>query len=178
MQISVFGRTDKRTCIYTLMKILQPLGDVAVITNDRHFMRLTEDGAAFGYYQNISIFVTDATADEMWQDIEHSPEDFDHVIIDNLYNEDTTLTLYIQGEGVEALDDDLREAFDDMVTICMGHGKNACPYSKELMDTLEKIEYYRQLRVPSAAMLNILAKLLSGPLNMPVKNIVKVASKK
>ena len=41
MQISVFGRTDKRACIYTLMKILQPLGDVAVITSKRHFMRLT-----------------------------------------------------------------------------------------------------------------------------------------
>lgn len=61
MQITVFGRTDKRACIYTLMKILQPLGDVAVITNNRHFTRLTEDGGDFGFYQNISIFVTDVT---------------------------------------------------------------------------------------------------------------------
>ena len=44
MQISIFGRTDKRACIYTLLKTLQPMGDVAVVTNNRHFMRLTEDG--------------------------------------------------------------------------------------------------------------------------------------
>ena len=95
MQISVFGRTDKRACIYTLMKILQPLGDVAVITSTRHFMRLTEDGSPFGFYQNISIFVTDATADEMWQTIDHKPGDFDHIIMDNLYNESTDLIIYV-----------------------------------------------------------------------------------
>lgn len=178
MQISVFGRTDKRACIYTLMKILQPMGDVAVITNDRHFMRLTEDGAAYGYYQNISIFVTDATADEMWHAIEHRPDDFDHVILDNLYNENTDLVLYVQGAGVEAMDEYLFDTFDDMQVISMGKGKNAVPYSKELMENLEKIEYYRQLIVPSPAMVNVLAKILSGPLNMPIKNIVKVANKK
>ena len=101
MQISVFGRTDKRACIYTLMKILQPLGDVAVITSNRHFMRLTEDGAPFGFYQNISIFVTDATADEMWQTIDHKPGDFDHIIMDNLYNESTDLIIYVHGQGQE-----------------------------------------------------------------------------
>ena len=113
MQISVFGRTDKRACIYTLMKILQPLGDVAVITSNRHFMRLTEDGAPFGFYQNISIFVTDATADEMWQTIDHKPGDFDHIIMDNLYNESTDLIIYVQGAGVEASDEYLFDTFED-----------------------------------------------------------------
>lgn len=178
MQISVFGRTDKRACIYTLMKIFQPLGDVAVITDDRHFMRLTEDGAPFGYYQNISIFVTDATADEMWHATEHRPDDFDHVILDNLYNEDTDLIIYVQGAGVEAADEYLFDTFEDMQLICMGKGKNAVPYSKELMENLEKIEYYRQLIVPSPGMVTVLAKMLAEPLNMPAKNIVKVANKK
>lgn len=178
MQISIFGRTDKRACIYTLLKILQPMGDVAVVTNNRHFMRLTEDGAPFGYYQNISVFVTDATADEMWQTIEHRPDDFDHVILDNLYNEDTDLILYIQGAGVEALDEYLFDTFEDMQVINMGRGKNAVPYTKELMENLEKIEYFRKLSAPSPGMLSVLAKILSGPLNMPAKNIVKVASRK
>lgn len=178
MQISIFGRTDKRACIYTLMKILQPLGDMALITNDRHYMRLTEDGSPFGYYQNISIFVMDTTADEMWHIIEHQPDDFDTVILDNLYNEDTDIILYIQGAGVEALDEYLFDAFEDMVVIHMGNGKNAVPYSKSLMENLEKIEYYRVLTAPSPSMTAILAKTLAGPLNMPAKNIIKVANKK
>lgn len=178
MQISIFGRTDKRACIYTLMKILQPLGDVAVISSNRHFMRLTEDGAPFGYYQNISVFVTDATADEVWQAIEHRPEDFDHIILDGLYNENSDLVLYIQGAGVESLDEQLFDAFEDIVVITMGRGKNAVPYSKELMENLENIEFYRQLRAPSPAMANILAKLLSAPLGMPVKSIMKVVNKR
>ena len=50
MQISVFGRTDKRACIYTLMKILQPLGDVAVFKKKPHLIRRTEEGGPFGVF--------------------------------------------------------------------------------------------------------------------------------
>ena len=50
--------------------------------------------------------------------------------------------------------------------------------AKELMENLEKIEYFRKLSAPSPGMLSVLAKILSGPLNMPAKNIVKVASRK
>lgn len=178
MQISVFGRTDKRACVYTLMKILQPMGDVAVIANDRRYTRLTEDGTQFGYYQNIAIFVTDATADEMWRTIEHMPDDFDHIILDGLYNEDTDLLIYVQGAGVEALDDVLFDTFEDMLVVYMGKGKNPVPYSKELTESLEHIEYYRQLVVPSPQMLNVLATALAAPLKMSVKNIIKVAKKK
>ena len=179
MQITVFGRTDKRACIYTLMKILQPLGDVAVITNNRHFTRLTEDGGDFGFYQNISIFVTDVTADEMWTTIEHAPDDFDHVILDGLYNEFTDMIIYIQGAGVEAQDEFLFDTFGDAIKVIkMGRGKGGVPYSSGLMSGLESIEYYRKFIAPSEAMLNILAKELSAHLNMPVKNIIKVASRK
>ena len=176
MQISVFGRTDKRTCIYTLMKILQPMGDVLVVTNNPYFKRLV-DGESDGFYQNIRIFVIDTTADEFWYDIGHSPEDFEYVILDNLFNESTDLTIYIQGAGKEAGDEDLFEAIEDMKVIHMGHGKNAVPFSGGLMSKLEHIEYYKKLVAPSNEMLNILAKFLSEKLNLPVKNIVKVGSK-
>ena len=155
-----------------------PGGGGGFTKKNRHFMRLTEDGAPFGFYQNISIFVTDATADEMWQTIDHKPGDFDHIIMDNLYNESTDLIIYVQGAGVEASDEYLFDTFEDMQLICMGKGKNAVPYSKELMENLEKIEYYRQLIVPSPGMVNVLAKMLAEPLKMPIKNIVKVANKK
>lgn len=179
MQISVFGRTDKRACIYTLMKILQHLGDVAVVTDDRHFTRLTEDGEKTGTYQNISIFVTDTTGDEVWEHIGYDSSDFDHVILDNMYSDDTALYLYVRGAGDEALDEDLFDCFDDMKVIQMGGGKNCVPYTKELMEGLEYVEYYRKLHpLPSPAMTQIVAGHLSPHLNMPVKNIVKVANKK
>ena len=57
MQISIFGRTDKRACIYTLLKILQPMGDVAVVTNKPPFMWPTGDGTPLRSFQNKSIFV-------------------------------------------------------------------------------------------------------------------------
>lgn len=94
------------------------------------------------------------------------------------HNEDTDLIIYVQGAGVEAADEYLFDTFEDMQLICMGKGKNAVPYSKELMENLEKIEYYRQLIVPSPGMVTVLAKMLAEPLNMPAKNIVKVANKK
>lgn len=178
MQISVFGRTDKRACIYTLMKILQQMGDVLVVTNHRHFTRLTEDGSLTGTYQNITVCVTDATADEMWQELGYAPEDFEYVILDNLYNEGTDLTIYVQGGGPEELDEYLFDVFEDMPVIHMGSGKNAVPYSRELLENIEQIEYNRHLVAPSPAMTRELAKILSKPLGLPAKTIVKVANKR
>lgn len=178
MQISVLGRTDKRTCLYTLMKILQPMGNVAIISSNPFFTRLTEDGDPFGHYQNISVFVLDTTADTVWDDIGYAPDDFDYVIMDGMHNEESAVTIYIEGEGTEALDADLFEFIDDIKVIHMGKGKNAVPYTKELMESLEKIEYYRKLFAPSPAMTTQLANILAEPLKLTAKTIVKVANKK
>ena len=62
MQISIFGRTDKRACIYTLLKILQPMGDVAVFPQHPPFMRPPGGGTPLGSFSNIPIFLSDATA--------------------------------------------------------------------------------------------------------------------
>lgn len=121
MQITVLGQTDKRPVIYTLMKVLQHMGDVCVITNNRMYMRLMEDGpGAQGMYRNITICITDATADEMWDDVGLAPEDFEYIILDNLYNEDSQLILYVQGGGLEAEDMYIFDMLPEMILVQMG----------------------------------------------------------
>lgn len=187
MQITIFGRTDKRPCIYTLMKLLAPLGDVAVVTDDRRFRRLTEDGSYTGYCQNIAIYVTDATADEMWGEIGQEPGDFEYIILDGNYNEDTDLILYLQGAGTEELDEYLFDTFEDMVIIHMdkaagkkekGEKQIVVPYSKAILSNMEATEYFKQPRVISQQMLNVLTTVLAKHLDMKPKELLKIGGKK
>lgn len=176
IQISVFGQTDKRPCIYTLMKILQPLGTVALVSNNRFYSRLT-DGETDGFYQNISIFISDVKPDELWETVERDPHDFDYVIYDNEANEDTVLYIYIEGAGKEERDEYLFDAVEDITVIKMGKGKNAIKYTADMMNKVEHVEYFKQLICPSEALLNTLAKVLSPLVNVPVKTLVKVGKK-
>ena len=180
MQVSIFGRTDKRPCIYTLIKMLQPLGDVAIVTANPMYKRLIEDWSDTGFCQNVAIFVTDATADELWSTIEHSPDDFEYVILDNLYNEETTVTLYVQGAGVEPLDEDLFEVFENIVTINMGTGKGkyVIPYTVDMLKNVEFVEFYRIPKAVSLKMATVLADILAGPAGIPAKELLKVVNKK
>lgn len=220
MQISIFGMTEKRPVIYTLISIFMHMGDVAVVTNNRQFMRLMEEGpAAQGTWNNVSIFITDATGDEVWEAVGMAPEDFEYIIFDNLYNESTDFMFYVQGAGVEAGDAYLFDAFPEMPVVQMGKsikkrklpkplakGKKSadqeegaeeededgidprvrkaiestkfiCPWEAGMYDNIEKIEYYRMITPVSQKMANTLANLFSPTLNMPAKDIVKVANK-
>lgn len=123
MQITLQGQTDKRAVLYTLLKICENLGDCCFITNDRKAMRLMEDGPAeSGTYRNIHIYVLDTTADDMWQDIGYAPNDFEYIFLDNLYNEQTNLTIYVKGAGDEQEDLDIIELLEpeEYVTVKMG----------------------------------------------------------
>ena len=180
MQVSIFGRTDKRPCIYTLIKMLQPLGDVAVVTTNPMYQRLIEDGSDTGFYQNVAIFITAATADELWGSIEQSPDDYEYVILDNLYNEETDITLYIQGAGTEPLDEDLFEVFDNIVTIIMGTGKGkyVVPYTVDMLKNMEFMEFYRMPKVISPKMATVLADVMAAPTKLSAKELLKVVNKK
>jgi hypothetical protein len=82
MRIVVLGYTDKRPVLYSLLKVLQSTGDVALITDDRHFQRLIESSSPVGHLLNIFICVTSVSPDEVWAEVGYSPEDFDHVVYD------------------------------------------------------------------------------------------------
>ena len=43
MIISVIGETDKRPFMYTLLRICQYMGDVLLVSDDRHYKRLIEE---------------------------------------------------------------------------------------------------------------------------------------
>ena len=69
MQIGVYGYTDKRPIIYALMKLLQKTGDVALFSNNRHYKRLLENGESTGHMANIMISISDASPDEVFEEI-------------------------------------------------------------------------------------------------------------
>ena len=123
MQITLFGQTDKRPVVYSLLNILQHLGDCLYVTNDRKAMRLMQDGPAeMGELGNIAIAVTDSTADEMWGDIGWSPADYEYVVLDNLYDDNTDMIIYIMGAGEEEEDSYVFDTFEEgeMLIIKMG----------------------------------------------------------
>ena len=72
MIISVIGETDKRPFMYTLLRICQYMGDVLLVSDDRHYKRLIEEPEEdvevyAGHFQNTFIVVTDKTPDEAMQ---------------------------------------------------------------------------------------------------------------
>lgn len=124
MQIALLGQTDKRPILYTMLSMCENLGDCCFITNDRKAMRLMEDGPGEeGTYRNISIFVTDATIDDVWHEIGHAPSDYDYTFYDNLYSEFCDAVIYIMGAGPEEEDAMVLAAFEDEDYIHIKFGK-------------------------------------------------------
>lgn len=82
MQLGLYGSTDKRPLVYALFKVLQNYGDVCFITKNRQYLRLTKERESGGHYQNVMIITTDASYDEVWEEIGYNPDDFSHVIYD------------------------------------------------------------------------------------------------
>lgn len=82
MIIGLYGYTDKRPVLYALMHLLQTLGDVAVITPNRHLTRLIEGHLDMGNIGNTLMCISDLSPDEVWENIQHTPDDFMHVIYD------------------------------------------------------------------------------------------------
>lgn len=194
MIISVLGQTDKRAVIYTMLKMGEYLGDCAVVTNLNRFKRLTEDPTEdIGSYRNIDIFVGDFTADDVWERIGHAPFDYDYTFLDNIYTEDTALVIYVQGAGVDELDQPNLDAFeaDEYITIKMGkpirqphvakskakgatvapakHKVFNIPYTADMMARIEACEFYKELVQISPQATKVCAEVLAGPTNTPAK---------
>lgn len=178
MIISVFGQTDKRAVIYTLMKMLQKLGDTCVISDNRHLLRLTEDGTRYGYFQNIAIFVTDTSADEVFSEIQHTPDDYDFIIMDNKYTEDADICFYVEGMGPEENDEDLLEILNHPNIIKIGPAKGAIPYTLKMFTTIEHIEYYRKLQLIEPKLTTLLINKMAPVLKLTPKVLAKVVSRK
>lgn len=208
MQITLIGQTDKRPVIYTMLKMMENLGDCCYITNDRKACRLMEEGPGMqGSYRGIDIFVLDTTADDMWTDIGYAPSDYEFIILDNIYNEMTDMVIYVKGAGDAEEDMEVLDVFEpsEYVTIKMGRpdrskhagfgfvkGKSKAkakpaegthktyniPYSAGMMENIEYSEFFKQLKPASQDALKVCAELLAGKVGVSAKNLGKVATTK
>lgn len=185
MQIGVCGYTDKRPVIYALMKVLSQLGDIAVITNNRHYRRLLSDGAESGYLMNILVNVSDDSPDEVFESLELETSDFDHIIYDVVDSipEETDLMIYVKTYGADDDENDFMELIEDYVTIKMTYdGKsekdvfNVIP-TANIMKSIEFIESYKVADTVNSKQLNIaLAKMLAPKLDMNGNTLLKLLS--
>lgn len=191
IQISVFGQTDKRAVIYTLLKACYRQGEVLYVTNDRKAQRLMDEGehGEQGTYGSVTVAITDATADELWNEIQAAPIDYDFIILDNLYDDNTNLCIYVKGAGDEADDAYLFDTFeaDELVVIKMGNPDKAVkggpkvyniPYSKEMIQAIENCEFYHRPQPICPQATSAICDLLAPKLNMTAKNLAQVVNRK
>ncbi|WP_433946687.1 hypothetical protein [Paenibacillus sp. SN-8-1] len=187
MHIGVFGHTDKRPFIYAMLKLLQATGDVALISNNRHYTRLLEGYVSQGHMANIFISVSDATPDEIFEEIGQAPDDFDHIVYDIVDTVPAEMDLVVYIKTYD-LDDDAQsflEILGDVTTInVLNYDNKAEKDSLNVSLTLpiwksvEMFEAYRVLEpMKSNSLTNAIAKLLTPKLNMSEKSALKVLAR-
>lgn len=184
MIISLIGLTDRRPVIYTLLKLLQPSGDILLITNERHYARLIEDeesiGITAGHFKNTLIVVSDATPDEASSEIGYSLEDFEYIIYDNKYYDKADLTIFVKGANVSQEELDIVEYLDknEYSTLELGFGKKCVPYSVKMFQNVEKIEAYQHLLLVDSKLANAVIKLLAPAMHVSEKELIRVVNSK
>ena len=148
MIISVIGETDKRPFMYTLLRICQYMGDVLLVSDDRHYKRLIEEPEEdvevyAGHFQNTFIVVTDKTPDEAMQAVGYEPEDYEFVIYDNQIDATSDLIVYVTGDSMSEWEKEQLDYLEegDYITIGLGFGKkNMVPYSTNMFKNVELVE--------------------------------------
>lgn len=178
MIVAVYGETDKRAVIYTLMKLFQKLGDTCLVSNDRHYKRLLPDGENMGHYQNVFIAVSDAMPDEIFAEMGYDDADFENMIFDNTIPPNTDVIIFVEGCEISPLETETLEYLDSYETIGFGFGKNMIPYTVDIFKKIETIEGKKFLCEVDKRLTKKVAEILSKPLNMPVQAICKVVSKR
>jgi hypothetical protein len=177
--IGVVGFTDKRPVIYTLIKLLESMGDVILISDDRHFRRLLKDHSTLGYFNNVLVAVTDMSSDEVFSEIGYNVSDFDHVLIDvrDMIPAEADLFIYVEGSSIDDEEMEILSCIDEYVTVKVCYeGKdktciNLVP-SSEVFKAVESIEAHRLLvPIPAKEFVKGISELLSEKLNMSSKDI-------
>ena len=185
MILSVIGETDKRPVMYTLLKMCQYLGDVLLITNDRHYARIIEGveedvEVIAGHFQNVFIVVTDLTPDEASQAVGYNNDDYEYIIYDNKIDPDGDITIYVAGCEMSVWESEELEYFeeDEYSTIRLGFGKGNIPLTGKMFQNCEIIEGKKILIPVDPRISATLVKLLSSALGVPPKTLEKVVNSK
>lgn len=82
MKIALYGYTDKRPVLYSLMHLLKKMGNVVVFTPNRQLSRFLPDHSDEGMIGNVQVYVTDFSPDEVWEGVQRNQDDFDYIIYD------------------------------------------------------------------------------------------------
>jgi hypothetical protein len=187
MQIGVYGYTDKRPVIYALLKLLQATGDVALFSNNRHYKRLLQPGETQGHMANIMIAISDASPDEIFEEIGYTNDDFEHIVFDiqDTIPENLSLILHVKSYPPNEDEQMMLELLGTYHTIKWTYdGKrekdaiNVIP-SASLWKSVEEIETYRALLPsPSKELNRGLAALMAPHLNLSVKNTLALLTRR
>ena len=187
MLIGVYGYTDKRPVMYALMKILMSTGDVAFFSNNRHYKRLLDFGESQGHFNNVLISVSDATPDEVFEEIGYSADDFDHVIFDiqDAIPENLTKLIYVKSYPPSDDEEAFIALLEDYQTVKLTYDgrkeKGAihlAPLSS-VWKSVELIETYRILNpIPSKELNRGLAGLLADSLGISVKTAYQLLTRR
>ena len=181
MVISLLGQTDKRPVLYTIMKLFQTLGDTILITNDRHLKRLIETEGNPGHFQNILVYVTDSSPDEVFAELGYTMDSFEHCIFDctEVVPDYTNTLIYVGSSGQMSEDEEtLLSMFPEHKVINLGFGDKCIPYTLDMFKFVEQTEGLKHLGTAPVQIANRLATFLTEPLKMSVKSITKVVTGK
>lgn len=181
MVISLLGATDKRPVIYTLMKLFQTLGDTMLVTNDRHLKRLIDEEGNPGHFQNILIYVTDSSPDEVFAELGYDHNSFEFIIYDctEIVPDYTDMLIYVGSSGKISEDEEtLLSMFPEYKTINLGFGEKCIPYTVDMFKHVELTEGLKHLGPCNPQIAQRLATFLTEPLKIPVKTILKVVTGK
>jgi predicted Zn-dependent protease with MMP-like domain len=187
MLIGVYGSTDKRPVIYALLKLLQATGDVALFSNNRHYKRLLEQGQSQGHMANILISISDASPDEIFEEVGYNADDFEHIIFDiqDSIPDNLSLIIYVRSYAPNEDEQSFLDLLGEYTTVKMAYdGKvqkgaiNVSPISV-LWKTVEEIESYHLLHpLPSKNLNRGLAVLLAPHLNMTGKSALMLLNRR
>lgn len=187
MILSIVGETDKRPVMYTILKVCQYLGDVLLVTNDRHYARLIEEEeedveVMAGHFQNVFIVVTDLTPDEASVEVGYNTDDYEYIIYDNKIDAEADMTIYVAGCEMSERESemlDYMEEGEDYQVINFGFGKkNKIPYTGKMFENCELIEGKKILLPVDAKISAMVIKLLSEEVGVPAKTLEKVVNSK
>lgn len=186
MNIGVYGYTDKRMIIYPILKLLQAAGDVAFFTNNRHYSRLLEDNTDSGYIANILICVSDATPDEVFEQLGYTPDDFDHIVFDMVDSipEQLDLSINVMTYALDESDLDFLSLLDNVKTIKIAYERSkgkeeyVVTPSIKTFAAIERFEQFRVLEsIDTPSITNTLSNLISPKLGMSPKNCIAVMTR-
>jgi hypothetical protein len=180
------GYVDKRPIVYSLIKLLDAFGEVAVISQNKQLQRLLEDRSSSGFYNNTFIVVGEYTPDEVFSETEYKKEDFDHIIFDtyDTVPGDYDVFMHCRSFGMSDAEREIIEYISGVIQynfVYDGRKEMGCwniPVTVPLIKSVEEFEA-KKLMVPiqSKDLTRSISRLLAPKLDITEKKAVNILKK-